>query len=306
MNNAITTYNVKKTYGKFSALNPVSITVKKGQIYGLIGRNGAGKTTLLRIITGQTLSSSGELNILGETTKSGLNSSRKRTGALIEIPSFYPYLSARKNLEYYRLQRGIAGKTCIDKALELVNLNNTKNKKFKSFSLGMKQRLGLALALLNDPDILILDEPINGLDPIGIAEFRSILLKLNEEKNITIIISSHILEELSSIATNFSFIDNGSIIEEISSSELKSKCKNCIEIIVDNPEKTATLLENKLNCKEYEVLHKNTIKIYKFINNPSIISNLIVENGVKLESISIKGYNLEDYFISLIGGKTNA
>lgn len=306
MNNVITTYNVKKTYGKFFALDNISITVKKGEIYGLVGRNGAGKTTLLRIITGQTTSTSGELNILNETTKSGLNSSRKRTGALIETPSFYPYLTARKNLEYYRLQLGIPGKTCIDKVLSLVNLNDTKNKKFKSFSLGMKQRLGLALALLNDPDILILDEPINGLDPIGIAEFRSILLKLNEEKNITIIISSHLLEELSSIATNFAFIDNGSIIEEISSKELKNKCKNCIELTVDNTEKTTTLLENKLNCTEYEVLHGNTIRIYKFIDNPSIISNLIVENGVKLESISIKGCNLEDYFISLIGGRKNA
>lgn len=187
------TQELTRRYGHTLALDRASITVEKGQIFGLVGRNGAGKTTLIRLISGQSIPTSGQISLFGQTSDSGLNRARSLTGAMVEIPSFYPYLTARQNLEYYRIQRGIPGKNCVDEALELVNLTDTGKKKFKTFSLGMKQRLGLALALMNQPEFLLLDEPINGLDPEGIVEFRELLLRLNRERQTTIFISSHIL-----------------------------------------------------------------------------------------------------------------
>ncbi len=301
----LVTRNLKKQYGNFVALNNVNISIEKGQIYGLVGRNGAGKTTLLRLITGQTLQNGGELQLFHETTEAGLNKVRKRTGAIIETPGFIPYFTAKQNLEYYRLQRGIAGKECIDSILQEVGLSDTGKKNFKDFSLGMKQRLGLALAMMNNPDFLILDEPINGLDPMGIAEIRHLILRLNEEKGITVIISSHILTELSTMATHYGFIEKGNILEEISAAELHDKCKECLEIKVDDASKLTALLEKELNCTEYQVFPNNLIKVYKFTENPSIVSTLIVNNNIKLLSINVKGTNLEDYFINLIGGQVN-
>ncbi|MFR1709807.1 MAG: ABC transporter ATP-binding protein [Clostridium sp.] len=300
------TRNLSKHYGKFEALKSTSIDIKKGEIYGLVGKNGAGKTTLLRMIAGQTMPTSGEVELFSETTPKGLDDSRKRIGAMIETPSFFPYLTAAENLEYYRIQRGIPDSDCIKQLLKEVGLSDTKKKKFKSFSLGMKQRLGLALAMMNNPDFLVLDEPINGLDPMGIVEIRNLLLKLNQEKNITIIISSHILTELSSIATEYGFIDKGNLIEQISAEELKEKCKECIEVNVNNAEKVAVLLENKLDCHEYEILPNNIIRIYRFTDKPSKISSLIINNGIELNSMVVKGTSLEDYFVSLVGGDINA
>ncbi|MEW8995868.1 ABC transporter ATP-binding protein [Clostridium sp.] len=300
------TRNLSKAYGKFQAVMSTNINIKKGQIYGLVGRNGAGKTTLLRMIVGQTMQTSGEIELFSETTDKGLESSRRRVGAMIETPSFFPYLTAAENLEYYRIQRGIPDSECIDQLLKDVGLNDIKKKKFKSFSLGMKQRLGLALAMMNNPDFLILDEPINGLDPMGIVEIRNLLLKLNEEKNITIIISSHILSELASIATEYGFIDRGHMVEQISAEELKEKCKECLEVSVNNAEKVAVLLEDKLNCHEYEILPNNIIRIYKFTDTPSKVSGLIVNNGIELNSMTVKGSSLEEYFVSLVGGGINA
>ena len=300
------TRNLSKHYGKFEALKSTSIDIKKGEIYGLVGKNGAGKTTLLRMIAGQTMPTSGEVELFSETTPKGLDDSRKRIGAMIETPSFFPYLTAAENLEYYRIQRGIPDSDCIKQLLKEVGLSDTKKKKFKSFSLGMKQRLGLALAMMNNPDFLVLDEPINGLDPMGIVEIRNLLLKLNQEKNITIIISSHILTELSSIATEYGFIDKGNLIEQISAEELKEKCKECIEVNVNNAEKVAVLLENKLDCHEYEILPNNIIRIYRFTDKTSKISSLIINNGIELNSMVVKGTSLEDYFVSLVGGDINA
>lgn len=300
------TRNLSKHYGKFEALKSTSIDIKKGEIYGLVGKNGAGKTTLLRMIAGQTMPTSGEVELFSETTPKGLDDSRKRIGAMIETPSFFPYLTAAENLEYYRIQRGIPDSDCIKQLLKEVGLSDTKKKKFKSFSLGMKQRLGLALAMMNNPDFLVLDEPINGLDPMGIVEIRNLLLKLNQEKNITIIISSHILTELASMATEYGFIDKGNLVEQISAEELKEKCKECIEVNVNNAEKVAVLLENKLDCHEYEILQNNIIRIYRFTDKPSKISSLIINNGIELNSMVVKGTSLEDYFVSLVGGDINA
>lgn len=303
--NILVTRGLTKEYGKFTAVNGVNLSIKKGQIYGLIGRNGAGKTTILRMVAGQSIPTSGEIELFSQT--SNLDKVRTRIGSMVEEPSFFPYMTAHQNLEYYRLQRGIpGGSNYVDDILKEVGLKDVGKKKFKSFSLGMKQRLGLGLALMSNPDFLILDEPVNGLDPMGIVEIRNLLLKLNSERNMTIIISSHILSELANLATNYGFIDNGIILEELSSEDLHEKCKACIEIKVDNPSKVTALLEKELKCNEYEVLPSNIIHIYRYIEDPSIISDLVVKNGVKLMYMEIKGQSLEDYFISIVGGNKNA
>lgn len=300
------TKNLTKQYGNQIAANNLNIEVKRGEIYGLVGKNGAGKTTLLRMISGLSNSTSGEIELFNETSKEGLGKARMRSGCIIETPCFFPYLSARKNLEYYRIQRAIVEKSIVDFALEFVGLNDTGNKKFKNFSLGMKQRLGLALAIMASPDLLILDEPINGLDPEGIKKIREILLKLNREKNTTIIISSHILGELSQLATNYGFINKGELLEQISAKELKEKCKNCLSIKVSDTEKAVIVIENQFGCSQYEVRSGNEIRLYEKIDEPDIISEMLIKRGIKLFSMYQMGFNLEDYFINLIGGNKNA
>lgn len=300
------TNSLSKKYGNNLAVNNVNMMIKEGDIYGLVGKNGAGKTTLIRMLCGLTMQTSGDIELFNETSINGLNKSRRRIGCIIETPSFYPYLSAEKNLEYYRIQRGIPEKDCIQEALRIVNLNTTGKKKFKNFSLGMKQRLGLALAIMASPDLLILDEPINGLDPTGIVEFREILLKLNRERNTTIIISSHILSELSQLATQYGFIDNGRFIEQVSAKELEEKCKSCLLMKVDNTERASVIIEKQLGCNKFEVINNNQIRMYEHIDTPEIVVDTLVKNGVKLSTISQIGANLENYFIDLIGGNKNA
>ncbi|MBU5675501.1 ATP-binding cassette domain-containing protein [Alkaliphilus sp. MSJ-5] len=300
------TKDITKKYKNHLAVNNVNIDIKQGDIYGLIGKNGAGKTTLLRMISGLTMPSGGDIELFNETSNDGLNKSRMRTGCIIETPSFFPYLSATKNLEYYRIQKGIVDKKCVEDTLKMVGLEDTGKKKFKDFSLGMKQRLGLAFAIIGSPDLLILDEPINGLDPTGIVEFRELLLKLNKEKNITIIISSHILGELSQLATNYGFIHNGHLIEQISSKELEGKCKRHLAIKVDNTEKATVIIEKQLETKKYEVLNNNEIRLYDYVDTPEIVTQALVLNEVMVSSINQTGINLENYFIELIGGNYNA
>lgn len=306
MDTILKTKNLTKKYHNQLAVNNVNMEIKQGDIYGLVGKNGAGKTTLLRMISGLTMPSSGEIDLFNETSSQGLNKSRMRTGAIIETPSFFPYLSARKNLEYYRIQRGIAEKDSIDYALKIVGLHDTGNKKFKNFSLGMKQRLGLALTIMSSPDILILDEPINGLDPTGIVEFREILLKLNRERNTTILISSHILSELSQLATTYGFIHNGVFLEQLSSEELSNKCRKALAIKVSDTAKAATIIERELGSSEYEILNDNEIKLYDLMNVPEKVSKVLINNNIMLYSMSSEGVNLENYFINLIGGGHNA
>ena len=286
------TQELTRRYGHTLALDRASITVEKGQIFGLVGRNGAGKTTLIRLISGQSIPTSGQISLFGQTSDSGLNRARSRTGAMVEIPSFYPYLTARQNLEYYRIQRGIPGKNCVDEALELVNLTDTGKKKFKTFSLGMKQRLGLAL-----------DEPINGLDPEGIVEFRELLLRLNRERQTTILISSHILSELSALATHFGFIEKGKVLETISGANLREKCRECLELTVDDAPRAARVLEQQLGTRDYEVLPGNQLRVYAFLDAPQTVNRTLLEQGVGLISTQQKDSNLEDYFLNLIGGR---
>jgi len=209
------TYGLSKSYGRVNTLEDVNMTIKKGQIYGFIGQNGAGKTTLIRILAGLTFKDQGSLELFGETEERKIELSRRRIACIIDTPSFYPDKTAYSNLEIERIQKGIPGKQCIEKALMMVGLNDVKKKKVKSFSLGMKQRLGIAMALLGDPELLILDEPINGLDPMGIVEVREMLKKLNVEYGVTILISSHILSELYQLASYYGVIHKGKLLEQI-------------------------------------------------------------------------------------------
>lgn len=298
-------YGLTKHYGSAAALDGVNMMVRRGDIYGLVGRNGAGKTTLMRMATGQSDPTGGELELFGASGRA-MRGQRARTGAMIEIPSFSPFLTARENLEYYRLQRGIPGRGVVDEALETVDLRNTGKKKFKTFSLGMKQRLGLALALMNRPDFLILDEPINGLDPEGVAEFRALLRQLNQERHTTILISSHILSELSSIATRYGFMEKGKVLEEISNQALHDKCRTCLRLEVDDAAKAAAVLQTQLGTDQFEVLPGNVVQLYDCLDDPKRASYALAHGGVALLAMEQKGADLEEYFLNLIGGGHNA
>lgn len=298
----LVTRALTKKYGGAAAVEGVDLYIEKGQIYGLVGRNGAGKTTIIRMLTAQTVPTSGEIELFGETDEKGISAARARVGAMVEIPSFYPYLTARENLEYYRRQRGIPGEACVDRALEQVGLHDAGKKKFKQFSLGMKQRLGLALALMNHPDLLLLDEPINGLDPEGIVEFRNLLLELNRQYQTTILISSHILSELQSLATCYGFIDKGHLLEQLTANALAEKCRDCLELKVDDAPKAAALMEKELGLRDFEVLPGGAIRLYEGLEMPQKVTNLLVAQGINLYGMEHRGANLEDYFLKLIGG----
>jgi len=297
------TNNLEKKYKNFKALNHTNIHIEKGAIYGLIGKNGAGKTTLIRIICGIQKPTSGTYTIYGENNHSkNITNVRKRMGAIIETPSIYGEMTARDNLiEQYKLV-GMPSMDGIDELLKLVGLEDTGKKKARNFSLGMKQRLGIAIALANNPDFLILDEPINGLDPQGIIEIRELILKLNKEKRITILISSHYLDELSKIATHYGFLDNGSIIKEISSDELKKKMEHKIELKVSNQKDFVKYFEeNKIS---YEVIDNKTLNVYEKYNLSKFITELSKKNLIA-EEVHEQEESLENYYMNLIGGGKN-
>lgn len=298
-NTVLETINLTKKYKKFVALDNASITIKKGDIYGLIGRNGAGKTTLMKVITTLTNKTSGEFKLF-DSSDSELTESKRRIGCLIENPAFFPNMSAYKNLKYYAIQKGIIDQNQIDEALELVNLSEVKNKKFKTFSLGMKQRLGIALAILDNPDFIILDEPINGLDPIGISDLRETFKKLNEERDITILISSHILSELYAVATKFCIIEKGKVIKELTKEELDLECSKCIVIKTDDVKKAATVLEKELKTTNYKVIDDREIRLYDYLEQSNSVNKSLIKNDVNVMSIAETGISLEDYFKEII------
>lgn len=300
------TYNITKKYGEQLAVDNVNMTIKKGDIYGFIGQNGAGKTTLIRLITGLIHKSGGEIELLGANEENELNKARTMVGSLIESPSLYTNMTARENLEVSRLVRNIPGNKCIDEVLELVGLKDVEKKKVKNFSLGMRQRLGIANALMGNPKLLILDEPINGLDPMGIVEIRELLKKINKEKDMTILISSHILSELSELATTYGIISNGKLIEEITDKQLSEKCRQYIDLKVDDTARAVILLERELGISDYEVLEDSNIKVFSNLDNVGEVNSLLSRSGIIVESISVKGENLEEYFMNKVGGVLNA
>ena len=288
--------NICKKYNNNIVLDNINLDIKKGDILGLIGKNGAGKTTLMKIMLSLALPSSGSVEIL--------NKGIFRIGALIESPAFFSYLSAVENLDYYRLLNGLECDISNSEVLKYVGLDYVGKKKYKNFSLGMKQRLAIALAILGKPEILILDEPINGLDPVGIKDIRNLLLKINNELNTTIVVSSHILSELSSITKTYSFMHEGKIIEQIACNDLEDKCKSYLKLKVDNKNLAYNILREKLKTNKISI-KDDCVNIYENFNNSNIINKTLIESGIDLyESIFINN-TLEQYFFNLIGGSIN-
>lgn len=302
----VQTNSLTKSYGGFFALRDVSVTMESGKIYGLIGQNGAGKSTLMRLIVGLSFPTEGALALFGHRSERGLQEERKRLGCMIENPGFVPYMTAKENLKFYRIMRGVPNKEIELELLELVGLADTGKKKAKNFSLGMKQRLGIAIALLGNPELLILDEPINGLDPLGVVEIRNLLKKLCEERQITILISSHNLPELYQTATNYIIIHKGEIKQTLTLDQLDENCKHHFLISCDQPEKLTSLLEMQLNTSNYKVMPDKTVKLYDYLNQKDLVAKVIYENGIIVSKFSVEGDTLENYFISIIGGDQDA
>lgn len=296
--------SITKVYKRKKVLDNISIKIKKGDIYGFIGKNGAGKTTMIRVITGLATPNEGQVQLFGHSDEKEIVKQRSRIGTLIDSPAIYLNMTAKENLELIRIQRGIPGTKCIDEALKLVGLNDIEKKKTKNFSLGMKQRLGVAMALLSDPEVLILDEPINGLDPVGIKEIRELLLKLNKERGTTILISSHILTELTQICNIYAFINDGKLIEEITARELEDKSRSYLHLKVKDSSDVSLILENELGIKDYEVFSDNIIRIYDEFDGEKITLAL-AKHGIGIKEIMQMGESLEDYFFKLVGGKCN-
>ncbi|MDF2543858.1 MAG: ABC-type multidrug transport system, ATPase component [Herbinix sp.] len=300
------TFELTKQYRNNIAVNHVSMNIKKGDIYGFIGRNGAGKTTMIRMITGLVTPTSGEIELFSQKSGKGVKSVLPRIGSIIEHPAIHPDYTAYQNMELRSILLGIPDKKMIYRILETVELSNVGKKKVKNFSLGMRQRLGLALALLGNPDLLILDEPTNGLDPEGIVEMRRLLKRLNEEQNMTILISSHILGELSKLATRYGIINHGALVEEFSAKELELKCKKYLNIQVSDSSMAAFILEERFKTRNYEVLPDNRIKIYDLMGMSGDICLELAKSNVKVYSIESKGEDLEGYFMKLMGGNNYA
>lgn len=289
-----------KQFKKQKAVDNVSIQIERGAIYGLIGRNGAGKTTLLRMAAGLASPTSGEIEIMGMSSADGkINTAFERIGCLIEQPGIYKSMTAFENLKLKALCCGVYSKDYINQKLALVGLSDVGKKSVGNFSLGMKQRLGIAMSMIGEPDLLILDEPINGLDPQGIIEVRDIIHKINREQNITVIISSHILEELSKIATHYGIINKGKLLEQLSRDELIEKCAERLEIITDNPQQACVVLE-KTGCINYKVVDNQTIQVSDHIEDGAIINAALSKAGISVQAIGKKSESLEDYFIELI------
>lgn len=297
------TKNLTKKYGSHYAAKDINIHLEKGQIYGLVGRNGAGKTTILRMISGLSQPTSGTFDVF---EKEGLNNpvTRARIGCLIENPGIFPKLSARDNLIIKCKAIGVPDIKVADELLEMVGLSDTGKKKAGAFSLGMKQRLGIAMSLIGSPDIIILDEPINGLDPQGIIEVRETIERLNTERNISFIISSHLLDELSKIANKYGFIQSGELLEEITAEHLIEKCTKRVEICVDNTEK-AMLELDKMGIKDMMVIDKNHINVLEGIDRTPDMLRQLINANIDVYELVRKNESLEDYYINITGGGKN-
>lgn len=304
MDYCLTTNGLSKKYKDFKALDRLSMHVPTGAIYGIVGRNGAGKTTLIRLICGLQEPTSGSYTLYGvKSTSKEIQRTRRRMGAVVETPSVYLDMTARENLkEQYRIL-GLPSFEGIDELLELVGLGNTGRKKVRHFSLGMRQRLGIAVALCGDPDFLVLDEPTNGLDPQGIVEMRELILRLNREHQITVLISSHILDELSKLATHYGFIESGTLVREISAGELEAACQRCVRLAVSDTAALCRVLD-KMGL-EYSVVSEDTADVYGEVGITRLTMALAGE-GCEILSMHEQDESLENYYINLVGGGRHA
>ena len=300
MRYVLQTKNLTKMYGKTKAkvVNRFSLNMEKGHIYGLIGSNGAGKTTIMKMIAGIIMPDEGEIKLF--ENKNNLDKERSRMSFMIETPFIDGSMNARQNMQYIRFMRGVEDEKRIDEVLEFIGLKDARDKKVKLFSLGMKQRLAIGMALLPRPEIMVLDEPVNGLDPKGIVDIRNILKKLCEEQGITILISSHLLSELSELCTDYIIINKGTLIENMSVEELEKKCRTYIAIRTNDIEKTADILEQKAGIEKYEVIENNEIHIYERLKDIEFISKTITDNNLIITRLNTEGENLEQYYLSKI------
>lgn len=303
MEYCLETVALSKQYKNFKALDGLNMHVPKGSIYGFVGKNGAGKTTLIRLICGLQIPTGGEYKLYGvKNTDKEISKARRRIGAVVETPSIYMDMTARDNLIQQFTVLGIPSHDEIDNILELVGLTGTGKKKAKDFSLGMRQRLGIAIALCGNPDLLILDEPINGLDPQGIIEIRELILKLNKEKDITFIISSHILDELSKIATNYGFIDGGVLVKEMSKEELENSCRKAIHVVVNDTRKLMMAMDEiKMEC---DVISDTEADIFSDIKISELV-RILDKKGCELIQTTQKDESLESFYMNLVGGDKN-
>ncbi|EML9211862.1 ABC transporter ATP-binding protein [Clostridioides difficile] len=299
----IETKQLTKIYGNQTVVDKVNLHVKKGRIYGLLGRNGAGKTTIMKMILGLTSITYGEVDVFGESIKGREKRVYPHIGAIIETPGFYPNLTGTENLEIFAKLRGTAAPNSVKKALEIVGLPYKNKKLFSKYSLGMKQRLGIANAILHDPELLVLDEPTNGLDPIGIAEMRKFIRDLSVEHGKTILISSHILSEISLLADDIGIIDHGVLLEESSMSELEKKNSKYILLQVSDIPKTSLILERQFNTKDYSVQDDHTLRLYNTTLDMGEINKALVMQNVTVISSQLCNDTLEDYFKKITGGE---
>lgn len=300
----LSTSALTKQFGRHKAVDQVSMHIKRGAIYGFIGRNGAGKTTTLRMIGGLASPTAGEIEMFGCRGRE-LKQIRSRVGCLIEGPGLYGNMTARDNMKMKCLLLGVQKKGYIEELLEVVGLKDVGKKHVKRYSLGMKQRLGIAMALIGEPDLLVLDEPINGLDPQGIAEVRETILRLNKERNMTILISSHILEELSKIATDYGIIHQGTLLQEITDEELRERCSERLEITLSSPELAIPVLD-RLGIRRYQVMDKEHIYVFERLDESARLNMEFAKAGIPVKGLAVTNEELEIYFLNLTGGNAHA
>ena len=299
MDTVLKTTELTKVFSGKKAVDHVSMTVNRGDIYGFIGKNGAGKTTLIRMAVGLAAPSGGSIELFGSKD---LTQMRKKVGTVIEYPAVIPHMTARQNQVAQCKLQGVKDLSVIDRILSTVGLESTGKKKAKNFSLGMKQRLAIAIALIGEPDFLFLDEPTNGLDPTGIKEIRELIQKLNHEHGITVLISSHILGELSKLATRYGIIDKGVMIDEFTAEDLEARCKSSLMIQVDRIPEACSILENVVGTKNYTVNPDGTISLFDHLDEAGLINTILAKHDIIVNSISMSNADLENYFIQVTGG----
>lgn len=302
MSEIIKTTNLTKMYGSQKSVNHLNLTVNQGEIYGFLGRNGAGKTTTIRMLLGLIKPTYGQIQLFGENLFNNQREILRRIGSIVEVPGFYENLTARENLLINAKIMGVHKKNALDEALEIVGLQNEPKKLVGNYSLGMKQRLGIARALLHYPELLILDEPTNGLDPIGIKEMRKLINTLATERNMTIFISSHILSEIEQLVDHIGIIHRGKLLEEISFEQLRKRNRKYLEFQVSDDNKATMILEKHFDVSDYEIHEEGTIRVYSHLGQQGKINKLFVQHDIEVTKITMSEDRLEDYFTKLVGG----
>lgn len=304
METILRTINLSKRYGTQQVVDQVNLNVREGEIYGFLGRNGAGKTTTIRMLLGLIRPTGGEVELFGDKLQPGRMEMLRRIGSMVETPGFYGNLTARENLQINARILGKHSRSAVGDVLELVGLEQETKKRVSAFSLGMKQRLGIARALLHYPELLILDEPTNGLDPIGIKEMRKLIRSLAEERKISILISSHILPEIEQLADRMGILHQGRLLEEVAMEEVRTMNRRYLEFKVSSDSRAVVVLEREFGIRDYEVRENGEIRIYSHLDEQARLNRTLVENGIDVFRIALSEDRLEDYFTRLVGGGT--